>query len=28
MEEVRPDYNAHTGKVLMWLQSAIVIAAY
>ena len=28
MEEVRPDYNSHTGKVLMWLQAAIVIAAY
>lgn len=28
MEEVRPDYNAHTGKVLMWLQAAVVIAAY
>jgi hypothetical protein len=28
MEEVRPDYNLHTGKVLMWLQAAIVIAAY
>lgn len=28
MEEVRPDYNAHTGKVLMWLQAAIVLAAY
>lgn len=28
MEEVRPDYNAHTGKVLMWLQAAIVIIAY
>ncbi len=28
MEQVRPDFNLHTGKVLMWLQSAIVIAAY
>lgn len=28
MEEVRPDYNSHTNKVLMWLQAAIVIAAY
>lgn len=28
MEEVRPDYNAHTGKVLMWLQAAVVIVAY
>jgi len=25
---VRPDFNLHTGKVLMWLQSAVVIAAY
>lgn len=28
MEEVRPDYNTHTGKVLMWLQAAVVLAAY
>ena len=29
IEEVRPDgYNSHTGKVLMWLQAAIVIAIY
>lgn len=28
MEEVRPDYNTHTGKVLIWLQAAVVIAAY
>lgn len=28
MQEVRPDFNLHTGKVLMWLQSAVVIAAY
>lgn len=28
MEEVRPDFNSHTGKVLIWLQAAIVIAAY
>lgn len=28
MEEVRPDYNSHTGKVLIWLQAAVVIAAY
>ena len=28
MEEVRPQYNSHTNKVLMWLQAAIVIAAY
>ena len=28
MEEVRPEYNSHTMKVLMWLQAAIVIAAF
>lgn len=29
LEEVRTDYkNAHTYKILTWLQSAIVIAAY
>lgn len=28
MEEVRPDYNSHTGKVLIWLQAAVAIAAY
>lgn len=28
MEEVRPDYNNHTGKVLVWLQAAVVIAAH
>lgn len=28
MEEVRPEYNSHTMKVLMWLQAVIVIAAY
>ena len=28
MEEVRPQYNSHTNKVLMWLQAAIVIMAY
>ncbi len=28
MEEVRPEYNSHTNKVLMWLQATIVIAAY
>ena len=28
MEQVRPEYNSHTMKVLMWLQAAIVIAAY
>lgn len=26
-EEVRPQYNSRTNKVLMWLQAAIVIAA-
>lgn len=28
MEEVRPDYNSHTSKVLMWLQAIVVITAY
>lgn len=28
MEQVRPEYNSHTAKVLMWLQAAIVIAAH
>ena len=28
MEEVRPEYNSHTNKVLMWLQAVIVVAAY
>ena len=28
MEQVRPEYNSHTNKVLMWLQAAIVIVAY
>lgn len=28
MEEVRPEYNSHTMKILMWLQAAIVIAAF
>ena len=28
MEQVRPQVNSHTNKVLMWLQAAIVIAAY
>lgn len=28
MEQVRPDFNIHTNKVLMWLQAAIVISAY
>ena len=28
MEQVRPELNSHTMKILMWLQAAIVIAAY
>jgi len=28
MEEVLPEYNSHTNKVLMWLQGVITIAAY
>lgn len=28
MEEVRPQYNSHTNKVLMWLQAVIAVAAY
>lgn len=28
MQQVRPEYNSHTNKVLMWLQAAIVIMAY
>lgn len=28
LQQVRPEYNSHTSKVLMWLQAAIVIAAY
>lgn len=28
IQEVRPEYNSHTNKVLMWLQAAIIIAAY
>lgn len=28
MEEVRPQINSHTNKVLMWLQGVVVIAAY
>lgn len=27
MEQVRPEYNSRTNKVLMWLQAAIVIVA-
>lgn len=28
MEQVRPDFNSHTGKILMWLQGIITMAAY
>ena len=28
MEQVRPQVNSHTNKVLMWLQGIITIAAY
>lgn len=28
MQQVRPEYNSRTNKVLMWLQAAIVIASY
>lgn len=28
MQQVRPQLNSHTNKVLMWLQAAIIIAAY
>ena len=28
MEQVRPEVNSHTNKVLMWLQGIITIAAY
>ena len=28
MQQVQPEYNSHTNKVLMWLQAAIVLAAY
>ena len=28
MEQVRPEYNSHTMKILMWLQAAIAIASY
>lgn len=28
MEQVRPQYNSRTNKVLMWLQGVIVVAAY
>lgn len=28
MQQVRPQYNSHTNKVLMWLQAVIVVAAH
>ena len=28
MEQVRPDFNIHTNKVLMWLQATVIISAY
>lgn len=28
IEEVRPEYNSHTNKVLMYLQAVVAIAAY
>lgn len=28
MQEVRPEFNSRTNKVLMWLQAAVVIASY
>lgn len=28
MEEVRPEYNSHTNKILMYLQASVVIMAY
>ena len=28
MEEVRPEYNSHTNKILMYLQAAVVLMAY
>lgn len=28
MQQVRPDFNSHTGKILMWLQGIITMAAY
>ena len=28
MEQVRPEVNSHTNKVLMWLQAVIIVAAY
>lgn len=28
MEEVRPEYNSHTNKLLMYLQASVVLMAY
>lgn len=28
MEQVYPEYNSHTNKILMWMQAAIAISAY
>ena len=28
IQQVRPEYNSHTNKILMWLQGAIIIAAH
>ena len=28
MEEVRPEYNSHTNKILMYLHACVVMAAY
>ncbi len=28
IEEVRPEYNSHTNKILMYLQAAVALAAY
>ena len=28
MEEVRPEYNSHTNKILMYLQASVVLMAY
>lgn len=28
MQQVRPDFNSHTGKILMWLQGIVTMAAY
>jgi hypothetical protein len=28
MEEVRPEFNTHTSKILMYLQASVVLMAY